>query len=99
MLASMIAAVLFADVVVGNAPLDNAQPVASNAGYVNVTNKVRSAKRKRPKPKPKPREELTPVEAWHRFCRPGGKVVIQKDERQKPYEKEKPDPHKRKPRK
>lgn len=54
---------------------------------------------RRIRPKPKPRDKLNPVEAWHKFCRPDGKVEIPKDTRPKPYKREKPNPHKRKPRK
>lgn len=66
---------------------------------VPETNVVQRVIRKRKRPEPKPREDLTPVEAWHRFCRPDGKVEIPKDTRPKPYKREKPNPHKRKPRK
>ena len=49
--------------------------------------------------KQKPVDELTPVEAWHKFCRPDGKVEIPQDKRPEPYKKVKPNPHERKPRK
>ena len=65
---------------------------------VPATNVVRKLEKQK-RPEPKPRDKLNPVEAWHNFCRPDGKVEIQKDTRPKPYKREKPNPHKRKPRK
>lgn len=47
----------------------------------------------------KPRKDMTPVEAFHNFCSPCGKVVIPKDARQKPFDRIAPDRRKKGPRK
>lgn len=55
-----------------------------------------AVRRRRP---PKPRKDMTPVEAFHNFCRPGGEVKFQKDLRAKPFRKEAPDRRRKGPRK
>lgn len=47
----------------------------------------------------KPRKDMTPVEAFHNFCSPRGKVVIPKDARPKPFDRIAPDRRKKGPRK
>ena len=91
----MLAALILAVAIDWNTPKYSVEGNAyTNGGFVAG---VGVNKRKRPEPKP--RDKLNPVEAWHKFCRPDGKVEIPKDTRPKPYKREKPNPHKRKPRK
>ena len=91
----MISALIIAVAINWNTPMHSVEGNAyTNGGFVAG---VGVQKRKRPEPKP--RDKLNPVEAWHKFCRPDGKVEIPKDTRPKPYKREKPNPHKRKPRK
>lgn len=91
----MFAALILAAAIDCNTPKYSVEANAyTNGGFVAGVGVVKRGRRK-----PKPREDLTPVEAWHKFCQPDGKVAIPKDTRPKPYSKEKPNPHKRKPRK
>lgn len=89
----MIALLILAAALVPQEPAAEVKPTTNI-----VATTERRIPTRRPRPKPR-REDLTPVEAWHRFCQPDGKVVIPKDKRPFPYKKEKPNPHERKPRK
>lgn len=76
-----------------------AAALAGSSPDVCATNETRVTEaRERIRRRRKKKEEMSNVESWHCFSS-GKKVQFDKDLRPDPYEKEKPSPHDRKPRK